>query len=47
VQPKLTPSATNGTGLNNLQSRFQLLMERSINVDDDGTNFTVWLPLLA
>ena len=45
VQPKLTPSATNGTGLNNLQSRVQLLMERSINVDDDGTNFTVWLPL--
>jgi len=45
VQPKLTPPQTNGTGLNNLQSRFQLLMGRSINVDDDGTYFTVWLPL--
>ena len=44
-QAKLTPSQTNGTGLNNLQSRFQLLMEKSINVDDDGTDFTVWLPL--
>lgn len=45
LSPKLTPSRTNGTGLNNLQSRFQLLMEQSINIDDDGTCFTVWLPL--
>ncbi len=45
-QPKLTSNATNGTGLNNLQSRFQLLMEQSINVDDDGSDFTVWLPLI-
>ena len=46
LSPKLTPNRTNGTGLNNLQSRFQLLMEQSINVDDDGTNFMVNLPLI-
>lgn len=45
IQPKLMPSQTNGTGLNNLLNRFQLLMGKSINVDDDGTNFTVCLPL--
>ena len=45
IRPKLTPSRSNGTGLNNLQSRFLLLTEKSINVDDDGTTFTVWLPL--
>jgi len=46
IQPKLTPSITNGTGLSNLQSRFQLLVGKSISVDDDGTNFSVCLPLL-
>ena len=43
--PKLAPSRTNGTGLNNLQSRFQLLIEQSIQVDEDGTQFMVKLPL--
>jgi len=46
LQPKLVPSQTNGTGLANLQSRVQLLMNRNISVDDDGTFFTVWLPLI-
>ena len=43
--PKLAPSRTNGTGLNNLQSRFQLLMEQSIQVDNEGKWFVVKLPL--
>jgi len=43
--PKLTPPNTNGTGLKNLENRFLLLMNRQIRVKNDGTKFTVYLPL--
>ena len=46
LSPKLAPIVTNGTGLNNLQNRFQLLTEQSISIDDDGEQFTVGLPLI-
>jgi sensor histidine kinase YesM len=45
VFPKLTAPDTNGTGLKNLENRFLLLMDRQIRVKDDGTRFTVYLPL--
>jgi LytS/YehU family sensor histidine kinase len=45
LYPKLTPSVTNGTGLQNLENRFVLLMNKQIRVEDDGKTFTVYLPL--
>ncbi|MGB4291345.1 MAG: histidine kinase [Bacteroidales bacterium] len=45
VFPKLTPPETNGTGLKNLDNRFQLLMNKKIRVENDGKRFTVYLPL--
>ena len=47
VYPKLTAPVTNGTGLENLESRFMLLMGRSINFKGDKDLFTVRLPLNA
>lgn len=46
IFPKLSAPDTNGTGLVNLDNRFQLLMNRQIRIIDDGINFTVYLPLL-
>ncbi|WP_165154401.1 sensor histidine kinase [Parabacteroides sp. ZJ-118] len=45
VYPKLTPPDTNGTGLNNLENRFLLLMDKQIRVESDGHMFKVYLPL--
>ncbi len=45
LYPKLTPSETNGTGIKNLENRFILLMDKEIRIQDDGTIFTVYLPL--
>lgn len=45
IYPKLSTPLTNGTGLKNLESRFLLLMGKPIKVEDDGTTFTVYLPL--
>ena len=45
VYPKLSPSSTNGTGLKNLESRFQLLMDRQIRIEDHGDVYRVYLPL--
>jgi LytS/YehU family sensor histidine kinase len=45
IYPKLTAPVTNGTGLENLESRFMLLMGKPITVEDDGKLFTVYLPL--
>lgn len=45
VYPKLTPSVTNGTGLQNLENRFMLLMNKQIRIEDDGKTFIVYLPL--
>jgi sensor histidine kinase YesM len=43
--PKLSAPDTNGIGLNNLENRFSLLMNRKIRVSNDGARFTVYLPL--
>lgn len=45
VYPKLTPPATNGTGLKNLDARFEMMLGQRINVENDGTTYKVSLPL--
>lgn len=45
VYPKLTLPVTSGTGLDNLESRFLLLMGKPIKVEESGNFFTVYLPL--
>lgn len=45
IFPKLIKADTNGTGLANLESRFRLLMNRSIRYYSDDVHFTVILPL--
>jgi LytS/YehU family sensor histidine kinase len=45
VYPKLSPSDTNGTGLKNLESRYLLLMNRQIRIENKGSIFNVYLPL--
>lgn len=45
IYPKLVKAMTNGTGLDNLENRFKLLMGQSVRVCDDGQLFTVILPL--
>ncbi|WP_164111878.1 MULTISPECIES: sensor histidine kinase [Sphingobacterium] len=45
IYSKLVRPTTNGTGLDNLESRFKLLLGQSIRVQDDGQLFTVILPL--
>jgi LytS/YehU family sensor histidine kinase len=45
LYPKLSPSVTNGTGLRNLENRFSLLMNQQIRIINDGSRFTVYLPL--
>ncbi len=45
IYPKITSSITNGTGLKNLENRFNLLMNKKIRINDNGEVFTVILPL--
>ena len=45
VYPKLTEPDTNGIGLKNLQSRFELLTGKEIKIKTDGNMFEVRLPL--
>lgn len=45
IFPKLVPADTNGTGLDNLDKRFMLLMGKRIRVENDGSRFIVYLPL--
>ncbi|MDR1223449.1 MAG: histidine kinase [Tannerella sp.] len=45
VHPKLSPSETNGTGLENLNNRFSLLVNKQIRVKNEGGMFHVYLPL--
>lgn len=45
VYPKLGSTAGNGTGLKNLQNRFTLLMDKQIRIENDGKQYSVYLPL--
>ncbi len=46
IYPKLSPPETNGTGLRNLENRFQLLMNKQIRVSEKEGMFYVYLPLI-
>ncbi len=46
LQPRLTPSATTGKGLKNIDGQYRDVMGRSITIDNNGKNFTVSLPLI-
>lgn len=45
IYNKPTPPVTNGTGLKNLESRFLLMVNKTIRVENDSKNFIVYLPL--
>ena len=45
IFPKISNTGTNGTGLNNLRHRFELLTGKSIEVCENDNLFTVKLPL--
>lgn len=45
IYPKLSSPVTNGTGLKNLENRFSLLMNKQIRVENNGSIFSVYLPL--
>jgi sensor histidine kinase YesM len=46
VYPKLSPPETNGTGLENLNNRFSLLMNKPVRVREEATMFYVYLPFI-
>jgi len=46
IYPKLSPPDTNGTGLSNLENRFNLLMNKQIRIETDEKVFRVYLPLI-
>ena len=45
IYPKLSAPDTNGTGLQNLENRFRLMLGTEIKVINDGRSFTVVMPL--
>jgi len=45
IYPKISPPATNGTGLRNLENRFSLLMNQQIRIEEDGKMYHIYLPL--
>ncbi|AUD01651.1 sensor histidine kinase [Spirosoma pollinicola] len=46
LRPKLTPVDSTGTGLRNLQARYQLLSDKAVLVQPTATEFVVTLPIL-
>ena len=46
INHKQTPSVSNGFGLKNLRVQYSVLSGESIEVVEDGENFTVKIPLL-
>ncbi len=45
IYPKISDPDSNGTGLKNLENRFHMLMNSQIRIKNDGSRFTVYLPL--
>ena len=45
IYPKLTTPITNGTGLQNLANRWELLMDKPLRIENKGVLFSVYLPL--
>lgn len=46
ISPKISPEEGTGIGLINISSRYQLLTGREVVVSDDGSTFSVKLPLI-
>lgn len=46
LYPRSEPAETHGTGLHNLRSRFSLILNRDIQVEQDDKTFRVLLPLI-
>jgi two-component system, LytTR family, sensor kinase len=46
VQPKITPESSTGIGLENINERYQHLLNRNIDVFPEATTFTVKLPVI-
>lgn len=46
INPKITREPGTGTGLQNIVKRYNLLSSETVSVTDDGTDFTVILPVL-
>jgi sensor histidine kinase YesM len=46
LQPRQEITSGSLTGLKNISSRYQLLFEREIRIDDDGEFFILYLPLI-
>ena len=46
IRPKLTPQNSTGTGLKNLNARYELLTNKSIRVIEDQETFEIRLPLI-
>ena len=46
LQPLLEPQIGTGTGLENLKSRYELMLDRTIEIEQTDTHFIVRLPLV-
>ena len=46
INPKITREPGTGTGLQNIIKRYSLLSKEPVTVNNDGTDFTVILPVL-
>lgn len=46
IQPKLQSEESTGIGLANLSSRYELIVDRKVEVSNDGKEFRVRLPLI-
>ncbi|MBR7129023.1 MAG: histidine kinase [Tidjanibacter sp.] len=46
INPKHTPSDSNGVGLKNLREQYNVLADKSVEIANDNEHFTVKIPLL-
>ena len=46
LQPLLEPQIGTGIGLENLKSRYELMLDRTIEIEQTDTHFIVRLPLV-
>ncbi|HMW27637.1 MAG TPA: hypothetical protein PKC51_13385, partial [Ferruginibacter sp.] len=46
IRPKLEKEESEGVGLQNIRNRYRLLTSKEVILENSGTEFVVWLPLL-
>ncbi|MBN8700987.1 MAG: histidine kinase [Chitinophagales bacterium] len=46
IRPKLDKEESEGVGLQNIRNRYRLLTSKEVILENSGTEFVVWLPLL-